>query len=116
MLVVDDEQAICECLADFFSARGFSVVCAFSGEEALDRLVQRSVDTILLDILLPGLSGIEVLKRAKQLYPNATVVMVTALDLDNLRREARRYGAAAFVTKPFDFSGPTWSPVLSTRS
>jgi DNA-binding response OmpR family regulator len=55
---------------------------------------------------------LEVLKRAKQLYPQARVVMVTALDRTDLRAEARLYGAAGYVTKPFDFSDTTWSAVL----
>ena len=112
MLVVDDEQDTCDCLKDYFSAHGFSVGFAFSGEEALKRLTQEAADVILLDILLPGLSGIEVLKRAKELCPNARIIMVTALDELDLRMQARRYGAAGYITKPFNFSSMTWSAVL----
>ena len=113
MLIVEDERDICECLQEYFSARGFTVISAFSGEEALDRLQGDAADVILLDILLPGLSGMEVLKRVKQLHPQAQVVMVTALDQDTLREEAHRYGAAGYITKPFDFSDQTWSLVLA---
>ena len=113
MLIVEDEQDICDCLQQFFSARGFSVVSVFSGEEALDRLQEDEADVILLDILLPGLSGMEVLKRAKQLHPRAQVIMVTALDQDTLREQAHRFGASAYITKPFDFSERTWGIVLA---
>lgn len=113
MLIVDDERDICDCLTVFFSGRGFSVSAAFSGEEALERLSETRADVILLDILLPGLSGIEVLKHAKTLNPTARVIMVTALDQDELRMQARHYGAAAYITKPFDFSDETWSSVLA---
>ena len=113
MLIVDDEPDICECLKEFFATRGFSVSAAFSGEEALDRLSEGGADVILLDILLPGLSGIEVLKHAKALNPEARVVMVTALDQDDLRTQAIHYGAAAYITKPFNFSDETWSSVLA---
>lgn len=113
MMIVDDEQDICDLLDEFFSARGFSVSCAFSGEEALTQLAQLPVDVLLLDILLPGVSGIEVLKRVKRLCPRAKIVMVTALDRDELREEARYYGACAYITKPFDFSRSTWSSVLA---
>ena len=116
MLIVEDERDICECLSDFFTAKGFSVASAFSGEEALDQLDAESVDVILLDILLPGISGMEVLRRAKAKHPRATVVMVTALDQLDLRQEAHRFGAAAYVTKPFDFSPATWSAVFSSTS
>jgi two-component system response regulator (stage 0 sporulation protein F) len=89
------------------------VSAAFSGEEALDQLSAGGADVILLDILLPGLSGIEVLKHAKALHPEARVIMVTGLDQDELRAQTRHYGAAAYITKPFDFSDETWSSVLA---
>jgi DNA-binding response OmpR family regulator len=114
MLIVEDEQDLCECLQEFFTMRGFSVVSAFSGEEALDQLKENPPDVILLDIILPGLSGIEVLRRVKQLHPRARVIMVTALDQEELRQQAHLYGAAAYITKPFDFSDATWFPVFSS--
>ncbi len=116
MLVVDDEQDICKCLQDFFSARGFAVTRAYSGEEALERLSESETDVILLDILLPGLSGIEVLRRAREAYPQARVIMITGLDQADLRSQADHYGAAAYITKPFDFSDATWSVVFQTPS
>lgn len=114
MLIVDDELDIIDCLAEFFSRRGFVVTSAFSGEEALEQLRQEpATDVILLDILLPGLSGIEVLKRIKAQFPRVQVVMVTAVDEEALRLQAHQYGACAYITKPFDFSFTTWSPVLA---
>ena len=113
MLIVEDEQDICDCLQQFFSMRGFSVISAFSGEEALERLQENPPDVILLDILLPGLSGIEVLRRVKKLHPRARVIVVTALDQADIRYQAQHYGAAAYITKPFDFSNTTWSAVFA---
>lgn len=112
MLIVDDEQTVCQCLEQFFSKHGFVVTSAFSGEEALAKLKDGPMDLLLLDILLPGIHGIEVLKRAKQLHPAARVIVMTALDHQPLQEEARRYGADAFVMKPFDLSEKTWSVVL----
>ena len=112
MLIVEDERDICDCLEQFFLAKGFSVTSVFSAEEALSRLESSDPEVILLDILLPGLSGLEVLKRAKSLHPHARVIMVTALDRDDLRLEAYHYGAAGYVTKPFDFSLATWAAVF----
>ncbi|MBI3087934.1 MAG: response regulator [Candidatus Omnitrophica bacterium] len=112
MLIVDDEPDICECLKDFFSARGFAVSTVFSGEEALEHVVQRPLDVVLLDIMLPGISGLEVLKRVKSLSPQTKVVMVSGLSQRELRVEAKAYGASAYVPKPFDFSEATWEPVL----
>jgi DNA-binding response OmpR family regulator len=113
MLIVEDEPDVLECLADFFTAKGFAVASSYSGEEALDKLDEEAVDVILLDILLPGISGIEVLRRAKAKHPDATVVMVTSLDQLDLREQATQFGASGYVTKPFDFSPTTWSAVLS---
>jgi len=113
MLIVDDQLDICGCLEDYFSARGFAVASVFSGEQALQLLERQPADVVLLDILLPGLTGIEVLKRVRQICPSAKVIMVTALDQGELRAEARRYGACAYVTKPFDFSETTWSAVFT---
>ena len=116
ILIVDDQQDICDCLGQFFSARGFSVRSAFSGEEALKHLHMdtQTPDVIILDILLPGLSGIEVLKRIRSTHPTVRVLMVTALDQTELRLQAHRYGASAYITKPFNFSNETWAAALSS--
>ncbi len=111
MLIVDDEVDVCDCLETYFSSKGFKVTCAYSGEEALDQLHRTQADIVLLDIKLPGLSGIEVLKRAQRLYPHARVIMVSALDEVGLRKEADYYGAVDYITKPFDFNDTTWSAV-----
>ena len=113
MLIVDDEGDICDCLEQFFAARGFTVLSVFSGEEALEQLKAESADVILLDILLPGLSGIEILRRVKEIDPCVRVIMVTGIDEAELRRKARTYRAVAYVTKPFDFSETTWSAVFA---
>lgn len=113
MLIVEDEADIADCLRQFFGRRGFSVEASFSGEEAIERLQARATDVVLLDLMLPGVSGLEVLKRVKALYPDVKVVIVTGVDQDDVRETARRFGAAAYITKPFDFSDATWSPVFA---
>ena len=113
MLIVEDERDICDCLEEFFRTRGFSVTSVFSGEEAVERLDSSPADVILLDLLLPGISGLEVLRYAKQRYPGARVIIVTGHDRLEFRAEARLYGACAYITKPFDFSDTTWASVLA---
>lgn len=113
MLVVDDEPKICECLARFFSARGLAVACALSGQEAIEWLMDHAADVILLDLRLPDMPGTEVLRRARELCPEARVVMVTALDAEEHRIEAQVYGACGYVTKPFDLSDAAWDAVLA---
>ncbi|MBI4323202.1 MAG: response regulator [Candidatus Omnitrophica bacterium] len=109
VLIVDDEQAVGQVLERFFVSRGLAVALAFSGEQALARLQEEAFDVVLIDILLPGIHGIEVLKQAKRRFPNAKVAMLTGLEDEALRAKARLHGADAYVTKPFDFSDPVWS-------
>jgi DNA-binding response OmpR family regulator len=113
LLVVDDDRDVCECLEQFFSTRGFAVTSAFSGEQALDRVATASPEVVIVDILLPGISGIEVLRRVKARCPSAKVIMITGLPYLELRGQACAYGACGYVTKPFDFSEETWAPILS---
>ena len=113
MLIVDDEHDVCECLGDFFTSRGFLVRCAFSGEQALELILSgETADVIILDIMLPGISGLEVLRRVKDCCPEAAVMMITGRTEPEIREEAATHGAVGLVTKPFDFSERTWSPVL----
>ncbi len=114
MLVVDDQQDLCDILARYFSARGFEVSSAFSGEEALHRMEARPPEVVLLDILLPGISGLEVLKRVRRAFPGTRVVMVTGTDRSDWRAEAKLFGACGFVTKPFQLSDNTWSAVFAS--
>jgi DNA-binding response OmpR family regulator len=113
MLIVDDEQRLCRSLAEFFRLRGFVVLSAHSGEEALACLKEGPIDAALIDILLPGIHGLEVVKQTKQLYPTARIVVITALEDDDLRAKATELGADAYVTKPFALSDEAWSMVLS---
>lgn len=112
MLIVDDEPKICECLGQFFRTKGFAVQAVCTGADALEWLIRQPADVILLDIRLPDMSGIEILKRAKELCPEAKVIMVTALDEEESQIDAKVYGACGYVTKPFDFSDPAWLHVL----
>jgi DNA-binding response OmpR family regulator len=100
LLVVDDEVEICDFLKTFFEERNYKVFTALNGETAL-RLVEREKPAIvLLDIKMPGLDGIEVLKRIKALHPTAKVIMVTAIETRDKIEEATRLGADNYITKP----------------
>ena len=116
MLIVEDELALNTCLQEFFTLKGFEVRCAFSAEEALEQLEKEPVDVILLDVLLPGQTGIEVPRQVKEQSPRVKVIMVTAVDDAAVQDTARRYGADAVISKPFDFSDATWSRVFAQPS
>ena len=113
MLIIDDEPDICECLNDFFSAKGFAVRCVFSGKDALVTLLEEQPDIVLLDLRLPDIWGLELLKRVKRLYPATKVVVVSSVDQREPKLQAKTYGACAYITKPFDFSEATWAPLFS---
>ena len=112
ILIVDDEPKVCECLAKFFTAKGFAVVSCFNGTEALEWLMGQSADIIIIDVLLPDMMGTEVLKRTKEMCPDARVIMMTALTDDEPVVDAKIYGAAGFIHKPFDLSELTWAAVF----
>ena len=113
MLIVDDEPDIGDCLGTFFGSRGFQVYWVSTGEEALEYVHDQPADVILLDIRLPDMWGLELLRRIKGLLPEVKIVMVTALNQPDLASEAKAYGACGYVTKPFDFSDLTWAPVFA---
>ena len=113
MLIVEDERDLSDCLKEFFTMKGFSVESVFSGEEAVERLKQQAIDVVLLDVMLPGVSGLEVLRRIKAIRPEARVVIMTGIDQQDIREEAQHCGACGYITKPFDFSDATWFPVFS---
>lgn len=114
VLILDDERAICKTLEEFFRARGFVAASAFSGEEALTRLKEGPVDLVLIDILLPGIHGLEVLRHVKQLHPQARVAIITGLEDPELRAKAKTVGADAYITKPFNFSDPVWASLTAS--
>lgn len=100
MLVVDDELEICEFLKNFFEERDFKVLTAYSGYEALDILKTVKPQVVLLDIFMPGMDGMSVLKRIKEIYPDVKVIMVTAIETQEKIQEAIRFGADNYITKP----------------
>lgn len=105
ILIVDDEYSVVEALSEYLSLRGYEVHGAGTGEEALALLEKERPQLMLLDIRLPGMSGMEVLRRARESDPQVKIIMITALDDANVRREALSMGAAAFAFKPLDVQG-----------
>ena len=109
VLIVDDEAKLREYLARFFAARGFRTLTASSGSEAVEQLTHEVPQYLLLDIRMPDISGLDVLKFAKQQHPHLKVVMVTALQDTQLIEQAFQLGASDYVTKPFAMDDPAWA-------
>ena len=105
ILIVDDEYTILEALQEYLSLRGYEVVTAGRGDEALALLQQERPQVMLLDIRLPGMSGMDVLRKARLLDPQLKIIMITALDDAKIRKESLDLGAAAFAFKPLDVQG-----------
>jgi adenylate cyclase len=105
LLVVDDNDLNRDMLSRRLGTRGFVVETAEDGERALARLEERAYDLVLLDVMMPGLSGIDVLRRVRQRWPESDlpVIMATARDTTEDVVEALRLGANDYVTKPLDF-------------
>lgn len=102
VLIVDDEPVIVNLLQKFLTQKGYQTITASSGEEALKRVREDSPALVLLDIYMPGKTGIEVLREIKQLQPNLGVIMVTAASDEGIGRKALELGAFDYVSKPFD--------------
>ena len=100
LLIVDDEVEICDFLKMFFEERDFDVEVAYNGIDALQKTASFQPSAILLDIKIPGIDGLEVLKRVKAQYPAIRVLMVTALETNEKINEALRLGADNYITKP----------------
>jgi class 3 adenylate cyclase/CheY-like chemotaxis protein len=104
ILVVDDTPQNVKLLADILAAKGFAPVTAASGEEALARMAEGLPDLVLLDIMMPGLSGYDVCRRirADPLTALLPIVLVTSLDPNQERLKGIEAGADDFVQKPFN--------------
>lgn len=102
ILVVDDEKAVCMELRRFLEGKGYSVIEAYSGDEAIEAYKQESPDAVLLDIRMPGKDGIETLHEINALDPEASVIMVTAVHEEDIAKQAMEEGAFDYITKPIN--------------
>ena len=100
LLVVDDEVEICDFLKAFFEEREFDVRTAHSGPQALEVIEAENPQVVLLDIHMPGMDGMNVLKQIKKQFPRTKVIMVTAIETREKIEEAMRLGADNYITKP----------------
>jgi len=103
ILVLDDEVGTCEQLGDFFRYRGYKVFGATSGEEAISILKKEKPQIYFLDIKMPEINGIDVLREAKKQDPRSKVIMITAIRDEDQKAEALRLGADEYVLKPFSY-------------
>jgi two-component system KDP operon response regulator KdpE len=101
LLVVDDEAGILRLMKLELSAQGFRVITASDGEAAITLAEEHRPDAILLDVMMPGISGIEVMRRLRE-RSNVPVLLVTAKDKDTDKVRGLELGADDYIVKPFN--------------
>ncbi len=103
ILVVEDEPRIAQFVVEGLEEEGYDVRWASRGEEGLEIAQIWPADVVVLDIRLPGMSGLEVCRELRRMYPEASILMLTALDAIEDRVEGLRAGADDYLPKPFAF-------------
>lgn len=102
ILIIDDDVALTNVLREELRIVGYDVEVSNSGEEALELLKEQFFDLILLDLKMPKVDGLQVLKELqRRVYPGKVIVMTAYADVE-LAVESRRLGAADFLSKPYD--------------
>ena len=91
-------------LKNFFTEKDYDVNIAISGEEALEKIKKNKPKVLLLDIRMPGLSGLDVLKQAHQMDKDLRIFMITAVENQDMMQLARKLGASDYITKPFSLN------------
>src|SRR4030042_3745482 len=101
ILIGDDEEGIREGLSRLLEDEGYAVLAAESGEQALGILQQKHIDLVLTDMRMPGMDGIELLKKIHERYSHINVVILTGYGQIETYIEAMNFGAIEYVSKPF---------------
>lgn len=102
ILVVDDEPELCRVLKKTLSREGYRVLTATSGLVALKVIKKEKVNLLLVDLKMPGMDGLEFLKRVKKGRPKIPAIILTAYGSLSSAREAMGLGVCDYLTKPFD--------------
>jgi heterodisulfide reductase subunit A len=100
ILIVDDEAIVRESIRDWLTDAGYHVLTAESGEEALSLIKKQSFGVIIVDLRLPGLTGIDVLKKVKLSKPDIKSIVITAFPTMLTKDEAKKLGAIDYLVKP----------------
>ncbi len=103
ILVVDDETDVCQLLAEFLETKGYSVITASRGADALMAVKEQRPHLVLLDINMPGMNGLETLQHIRALDGDVGIIMLTAIEDEAVAKEAMRKNAYDYITKPLDF-------------
>ena len=101
LLVVDNEMDVCNFVKSFFDIRGFDVVTAFNGDEAMKVLDAVKPDVVILDVMMRrDDEGLEYLPKIKKKLPSAKIIMITGVDDKDVIDQCKKLGADDYITKP----------------
>lgn len=102
VLLVDDEVDFVNTLAQRLKMRDLNVSCVYDGEQGLSRIKQEEPDVLVLDLKMPGLQGMDVLREVRKTNPNMQVIILTGHGTEKDEEEAKRIGGFDFLRKPAD--------------
>jgi len=102
ILIVDDEIAVCDLLKDFLTLKSYEVYATSDGYTAINKVKKVRPHLVMLDIVMPGISGIQLLKEIKKLNPKTGVIMITAVPDQGIITESIDLGAYDYIRKPMD--------------
>ncbi|KQL39872.1 MULTISPECIES: response regulator [Bacillaceae] len=102
LLIVDDQYGIRLLLHEIFKKEGYEVFQAANGFQAIDIVVKDCPDLVILDMKIPGMDGVEILKRIKEINKDIKVILMTAYGELDIIEEAKKLGALQYFPKPFD--------------
>ena len=104
ILIVDDEPEVCDFLKEFLEMKGYAVLTALSGADALRYVQEQPLDLLLLDIKMRGMDGIETLRRIRALNRTLSVIMLTGVNDEEIATQTMREGAQDYLVKPLNLS------------
>ena len=102
ILIVDDDEDIVCIITKMLDGRGWTIIPAFSGEEALKVIAAQKPDVALLDVMMPEMNGLEVLKEARKMDPTVRIIMITAFGDVETYLDSMELGAFEYINKPFE--------------
>ena len=102
ILVVDDEEIVIRSCMRILDGNGYEIEAAHDGREALQKIEQNAYDILILDIMMPNIGGLEVLRRVKEGHPDIDIIMITGLSQIETAVQAMKLGAFDYISKPFE--------------
>ena len=100
ILIVDDEEKFANSLAERLSIRDYDAATSVNGQDAIEKIGDLDFDVVMLDLVMPGINGLEVLREIKRIKPLTEVIMLTALPNLEMGIEAMKRGALDYILKP----------------